>query len=257
MSRNASRNLRIVASVVVCIAMVALATGAAQGAIITVTKVSDGSTLDLNYFDAVPTNTALVGTTGVAWTNRGAGTFGLNNADGIVDTTAPLYYEASGNAGAQDTKTLKTTVSGLTPGQTYDFYVHFWGKNSAGEDWPIRAGLAQDSMALYAGAVRNLAIKSALGGGVYTSIAAEYSHNNKGGTPALLERVALIGSGVATQAGTFEIFIDDVPANSLNTPLRTWYDGVSFAAVPEPATMGLLALGGIALLRRRQRSGSH
>ena len=57
-----------------------------------------------------------------------------------------------------------------------------------------------------------------------------------------------VGTTSAGGAGTIDVYIDDNPGNDD----RTWYDGVSYEAVPEPGSLALLGLGGLCVLQRRR-----
>ena len=88
------------------------------------------------YVDVTPENTvALDGTDPWYGPNAGAGVW-RQRAFGNENT----IYEGQGANGAD----LKTTITGLTPGQTYDIYGVYWSK-SLNENWGMLAGWRPDS----------------------------------------------------------------------------------------------------------------
>jgi len=88
------------------------------------------------YVDVTPENTvALDGTDPWYGPNAGAGVW-RQRAFGNEDT----IYEGQGANGAD----LKTTITGLTPGHTYDIYGIYWSK-SLGENWGLLTGWRPDS----------------------------------------------------------------------------------------------------------------
>ena len=50
-------------------------------------------------------------------------------------------YESGGEA-SENAPELRTTMTGLTPGATYQIHVHFWDGSGSGAAWNLRAGLA-------------------------------------------------------------------------------------------------------------------
>jgi hypothetical protein len=62
--------------------------------------------------------------------------------------------------------------------------------------------------------------------------------------------VAYLGQ-ISVTDGEIEILINGPERGMDSTDERTWHEG--FVVVPEPATMGLLAMGGLAMLKRRRR----
>jgi len=119
---------------------------------------------------------------------------------------------------------LKTVITGLTPGAEYDIYVLYsgWSLSSA-----PKAGLTLGSL--------TPASDSAV-----INVTGDDGYSDFGVLEALVGRTTAVG-------GEITVYIDGFSASA-----RTWYDGVSYDLVPEPATMGLLAIGGVAMLRRRR-----
>ncbi|HYG24297.1 MAG TPA: BNR-4 repeat-containing protein [Verrucomicrobiae bacterium] len=132
---------------------------------------------------------------------------------------------AAGNAAngnSEDTPTLKTTISGLTPGVVYNIYAYFWSA-AGSQDWRLRAGLTNlgGSLPLFANSTHP------------TPVASEFSN-----PPLITEadrtlQQAPLGFAVADAEGKIEVYVDDDPAaragmaNGWN--LRTWYDGVGYS----------------------------
>ncbi len=150
---------------------------------------------------------------------------------------------------------LRTTITGLTPGQQYQVYAFFWEPTSTNEDWNLRAGLTapatDTSLTLYSSPDATAELGST-GAGLASALT--YS------TPPtiFLEssrdlRAAQLGIAVANGAGTLAVFVDDRTANT-TVNQRAWYDGVGVEAVPEPGSLGLLGVVAIGLIGRRRRS---
>ncbi len=50
-------------------------------------------------------------------------------------------YESAGEV-AENAPELRTTITGLTPGATYQIHAHFWDGSGTGAAWNLRAGLS-------------------------------------------------------------------------------------------------------------------
>jgi hypothetical protein len=118
---------------------------------------------------------------------------------------------------------IKTSLTGLTPGQSYRIYVHFVEKTgSTTEKWNVRAGFASGSLTLFAHASDGLA----------GATAAVFANTLTYDAPPTLftgtgtNMAGFVGTATANGSGQLEIYIDDFPSTDVN--LRTWYDGVSY-----------------------------
>jgi hypothetical protein len=211
------------------------------------------------YFDA----TAGVGGN---TTLAGGGTFSppLNGTTGADDNweerttfaSGGNVFESGGENVTENAPELMTLISGLTPGGIYSIYVNFWDPTSTGEDWNIRAGFSSNPGAntLYSAADAT----GDLGGATPAVLASTLSYStaptifSEGGRAML---AANLGTTTANGSGEIAVFIDDLPA-SLNVNQRTWYDGASYALIPEPSSIALCGLGAIGLLmiQRRRRA---
>lgn len=140
----------------------------------------------------------------------------------------------------EDCPPIQTTISGLTPGQSYPVYVHYWSRNT--REWAVRAGLSSDSLTLFdrTGSVHGTETATA---GVPTGFTAQ------NGT--ILELTGYLGMATATGEGEIVVYIDDVPSATNGELDRTWYDGVSVGqdhstlVAGGAATSQLLFSGGV------------
>jgi len=163
--------------------------------------------------------------------NRNDGLWHLRDGLGADGPSGRFVWEATGNVQAGDTgenvPLVTQTISGLTVGASYKVYAAYW--SSAGESWPIRAGVAPGSLALYdrnGTQAGNTATPGLPAGSAVWATPPTIS-----GTPAFTEAdrtlyLGFAGTAVADAMGKATVYIDDLPGNSSAT--RTWYDGVAY-----------------------------
>jgi hypothetical protein len=172
----------------------------------------------MTYADATTANTTFTNGSPLV-TGTGAGEWHLRTSTGNGGSVL-----ASADGVAEDAPPLRTTVPVPAPG-TYDVWVNFWGNPAAG-DWRIKAGPATDTLQVF----RQMACQSVSPGGHDSSLLL-----TNGATNFLYQ--AYVGRITASASNTVSVFVDDhaITTGSTGTLAgdinRTWYDGVSFAAV--------------------------
>jgi hypothetical protein len=162
--------------------------------------------------------------------------FGMGDGDslpalptGMVDGDE-IYQSIDSGQSGKDARTLKTTISGLDAGKEYTIYTYFWSDQS-GSPWSIRAALTQAGLA--------------------SAVFSPYSGSpTQVATDSASRKLWQADLGAVTGVTSVDVWIDDLPTNSSNE--RTWYDGVGYEVVPEPATLILLGLGALAAIRNRK-----
>lgn len=195
------------------------------------------------YVDASTTNTAIADGSENPWyasSSVNDGLWGIrtgfgNNDDYLLGTPGNEIFEATGTNFNEDCAAIVTTISGLTAGQQYDVSVIYWSSTSSTQSWNVRAGFSLEDMTLF-------------DRGIITGATAGIQ-GKRDGTSDRYEYAGLIGRIAADEDGQIKVYINDRPASSSYS--RSWYDGVELTAVPEPATMLLLAVGGLLLGRKR------
>jgi hypothetical protein len=162
-------------------------------------------------------------------------------------------FESGGENVTENAPELRTLITGLTPGVEYSVYANFWDPTSTTEDWSLRAGFASNpganTLFSAADATGELTATAALLASSLTYSTAPTIFAESG--RALL--AGLLGTATANGNGEIAVFVDDLPT-SLNVNRRTWYDGVSYAVVPEPSSFALAALGWAGLAWRRRQA---
>ena len=151
------------------------------------------------------------------------------------------------------------TLSGLTPGATYGLRVTAEGRRSDPVSDPsgLLQGLRPDvginsydfSYGPNAGSlttVPNTAAGTLLWEAkASTAISGYYYYTGSWASD--------IGNWTADGSGTITLFMGEGAVNTVLNGARTMMDGVVVTLVPEPSTLALLGLGGLALLIRRRK----
>lgn len=139
---------------------------------------------------------------------------------------------------------IVTTVGGL-PSNTYNVYVLYW-TDQIPNPWRIRAGLTDttDPLPLFIGG--NAPSPSAP-----VNQDAGAGDNGTGGA-GQGRRLWIASLGQVTGT-SIDVYVEDGPAANNNQ--RTWYDGIAYAAVPEPSSMAmaLASAACVAKFVRRRR----
>jgi len=201
----------------------------------------------ITYVDADGVNT-LTEPGGVSLTdpsvstdNAGSTSDGKWNKRYFGNGTPATIWETWGTEGGT-LPMLATTITGLTPGDSYDVYVYFQtgDDTNTSQNWDVLAGLTTGSMTNY---TRGHADSTDADAADFTASVVVAEGNR------LLVQSSL-GTALADASGEITVYVD---SNGGGSSTRTWYDGVGYEAVPEPSAALLFGLGGLALLRRRRK----
>lgn len=184
------------------------------------------------------------------------GTQGAAN-DGLWDArafgnSATIFQNASAGA-AQDTNAVRlvTSVSGLSLG-TYNVYVYFWSDNSP--LWRIGTSLSDSVGQLSLSKPGDAGVNQFYTGADATVLSTALAVNPFTTGVMVAEgnrRLYQVSLGTVTGTG-FSAYIEGDRSMTAQNQ-RTWYDGVGYSIVPEPATGALLGLGALALIARRRK----
>ncbi len=167
-------------------------------------------------------------------TSNQSGTTNTTFADGsafappITGSTVPAdnqWWERTGFAnggdilavnGGSNAPVIRTTISGLTPGASYDVYVYYWWADPFGNgEWDLGAGLTQAGITYF----------SALDGSPISNPFANGPILIQEGNRDMYQYH--VGATIAAAAGTIDVYVDDNPGNDD----RSWYDGVGTSPI--------------------------
>ena len=140
-------------------------------------------------------------TSGPLWRRRTGFGFAAGGAREI--------YEKDANGGVGDAAILRTTVTGLTPGQTYGVYVAFI--SVASESWRVKAGLASDTLGLFTPT-------SPTGRVTSYGLSPEANSNRT-------QYLGFVSNAVADASGNLTVYADDGDGTLTNWSNRSWLEG--------------------------------
>lgn len=191
------------------------------------------------YVDATAANTALANGSCSAWWAANTSTsdllwdyrtdYGLNYA-GQFNTTGRDIFQAREDTCGQ----LVTTVTGLTPGQTYRVDVAYHSKSSS-ENWNITAAFAP--IATDAAGTVTSGITYSWDGGVMYGVDTVAGVNTGNVQAGIWLLTGTVGTTAADASGRIMVYIDDI-MNESHANNRTWYDGLyveEVASEPYPS----------------------
>lgn len=233
------------------------------------------------YTDAVVAGmNGTVNTVGPTATTGGATNWQIRGTNGGTDGSS---FSNEGSALQYNTNpidpsnpTLTTTIAGLDPSLKYEVFVFFWDdlQNTTNPQlpaispWDIAAKLSTDvAYTQYDSSAGSIVTDNAgLVAGV-DAAAAGYdviTFNDIVGLNVLGQGMddytdaydgnrAMFGALLPTLVSGVSTFSVDIQAG-VNTPQRTWYDGIGVRVIPEPSSMALLTMlmSGIATQIRRR-----
>lgn len=164
---------------------------------------------------------------------------------------ATIYQNASSSA-TDNAQRLQTSVIGLQL-NSYQVYAYFWSDSSL--TWRMGASLSDEAgdLPLYLPGMPGVTqFYSGADATVYSSSLPDNPFTTDVMIAEGNRRLYQVPLGVI-YSSAFTVNIDDDPAQA-DQSQRTWYDGVGYAVVPEPASAALIGLGalvGLFVIRRR------
>jgi hypothetical protein len=216
----------------------------------------------ITYVDATPNTDGTNGNTtlnGFLINTSTDVTSGSNGTDGkwayravssVNAANGPGFFESDTSAtNGESTLPLVTTISGLTPGQQYKFYVVYWGDLRTDLSSPTNYDIAarvgdSGQFTLFKTKSEPLPVDASayINGGVgvlTTDNGSEFTNTNPvvntraGLTPPNLHLFySNLGTFTVGENGQFAAYIDGPDVDEGNNPSkRTWYDGLGYELV--------------------------
>jgi hypothetical protein len=213
------------------------------------------------YVDAshgVGGNTSLAPSAGGGVFNPGAVNVQGPANDGVWDlrtgfANLSTIYQNGGTSGSPDNAPRLVTTAPTVPG-TYNAYAYFW---SNGSSWRMRASLsdAAGDIPLY---LRTDAGVTQFYTGADGTVLSSALASDPFAAPVMVSegdrRLYQIALGQVGANTSISVYIDDEGTTQPGQNERTWYDGIGFELVPEPASLSLLAsCAPLAMMARRRR----
>jgi autotransporter-associated beta strand protein len=169
-------------------------------------------------------------TTNPDWQIRGTG----NGSEGPLGNGGRVYQGGSDNPASAPE--LRTTITGLNPGQSYSVYVNYW--DATGSPWRILAGTTPGNLNLFDSPLDNIA-------GATNGIDPNTLHYATSPLTAEGNRQlwgAPLGNLVADANGQIKLYVNDT--GTVDGDDRTWYDGVSYRSGVAYSGLAVLTVDG-------------